>query len=409
VAIKRRIAQLIAEGVDPRAISFCPCEMLTIQDLRRIVRLTDDLTPGVDAEGRYWFFDEITYVRQWAIALKQLRDGTILRDGCVVATGSSAADLRSARGDLGGREGVAGGIRVLFPMGFRPFLRELYPALAEDLPWQSLALVDIQSEAAARYLQPLGPFIDELVLAWERYLTVGGFPSAVADIAGGQVDVSASTARSLWNILVGDALRVGKMSDRDVKALLTRLVDGLCSPLSVAGIAGELAIGTRNTVADRIDRICAALYGWRAAVSHDGIYRVAGGQDKLYFIDPLIARLPSVLDRRSTPPDETQLSEQQLGNALLRTIASFNTEAILDESAILVRRNPRSGAEIDFTGDLLPTPIESKYTSRGWKRERAALDEHYKTGIIATRDILDTTSDIWAIPAALLAWMINDN
>lgn len=141
VAMKRAIAQLIADGVDPRAISFCPCETLTIQDLRRIIRLAADLTPGIQADGRYWFFDDITYVRQWAIALKQLRDGTILRDGCVIATGSSAADLRSARGDLGGREGAAGEIRVLFPMGFRPFVRELYPALAADLPQEPIPLV----------------------------------------------------------------------------------------------------------------------------------------------------------------------------------------------------------------------------------------------------------------------------
>jgi predicted AAA+ superfamily ATPase len=28
----------------------------------------EDLTPGVDPEQRYWFFDEITYVSSWAAA-----------------------------------------------------------------------------------------------------------------------------------------------------------------------------------------------------------------------------------------------------------------------------------------------------------------------------------------------------
>ncbi len=411
VVIKRTITRLIAEGVDPRAIAFCPCETLTVQDLRRIVKLTTDLTPSIAHEDRYWFFDEITYVRHWAEGLKQLRDGTVLRHGCVVATGSSAAELRRARGEFGGREGEDGSggkIRMLLPMGFRSFLRELYPELAADLPTEFFALSDLQSESSHRYLTPLRPFIDDVTIAWERYLNVGGFPRAVSDVAAGGIDVSSSTADGFWSILSGDVLRVGHMSERGVKALLERLVDGLCSPLSVKGIAGALTIGARNTVADRIDRLCASLYAWRASTSHDGLLRVHGGRDKLYFIDPLITRLPALRDRRIAPPDVTKLSEQQVGNVLVRNLAIGDTNSVLDEAAILVRRNPDSGAEIDFVGDDVTVPLESKYVSAGWKPERAALVEHYQRGIIVSRDILDTSEGIWAVPAGLFAWMIND-
>ena len=134
VAMKRAIAGLLSEGVDPRRIVFCPCEDLSPHDLRRIVKLAEDLTPGIEPEHRYWFFDEITYVSGWAAALKQLRDQTSLRSGCVVATGSSGAKLREAQGELGGREGEAGGVRLLLPMGFRAFVGELYPNLSANLP-----------------------------------------------------------------------------------------------------------------------------------------------------------------------------------------------------------------------------------------------------------------------------------
>jgi predicted AAA+ superfamily ATPase len=181
VAMKRAIAGLLDEGVDLRAIVFCPCEDLSRQDLRRVVKLAEDLTPGIESDRRYWFFDEITYVSGWASALKQLRDQTSLRSGCVVATGSSGAKLREAQGELGGREGEAGGVRLLLPMSFRAFVRELYPSLAINLPQDSVALLDLQSDAARRYLEPLAVQIDQLVLAWERYLAIGGFPRAAAD------------------------------------------------------------------------------------------------------------------------------------------------------------------------------------------------------------------------------------
>ena len=406
VAMKRTISGLLGKGFDPRHVVFCPCENLTGQDLRRIVRLAEDLTPGIQAERRYWFFDEITYVGGWATTLKQLRDQTSLRTGCVVATGSSGAKLREAQGELGGREGQDGGVRLLLPMGFRAFVHELYPTLAENLPGEGVAPGDLQSETTRRYLEPLAIHLDQLALAWERYLSIGGFPRAVAD-ALGRVDVAAATANGLWSILVGDVLHVGSMSDRDVKALMQRLVLGMGSPLNVASATKALNIGARNTVESRIDRLCASFYAWRTTTTHDGIAPAHGAQSKLYFIDPLIARLPSLRDRSLAAPDITHVSEQQLGVCLLRGIARTEHLAILDEAALLVQRNPDTGSEIDFVGPLLQTPIESKYVSQKWRGGRRMLDEHHGHGILATRDILDLSENIWAIPTGLLAWTID--
>lgn len=391
-------------GADPRAIAFCPCDNLSQQDLRRIVKIGGDLTNTYDGD-RYWFFDEITYVSNWAVALKQLRDQTDLRRATVIATGSSAADLRGARGELGGREGSAGGTRLLLPMGFRDFAREVYPDLAHQLPSESLPLRDAYTEAGIAYFASLAVFTDDIAGAWERYLEIGGFPRAVAD-AKNQVDVQSSTARAIWNILTGDVLHVGAMSDRDVKALLTKLVDGMTSPLNVTNITSALDIGARNTVRDRIDRLCTSFYMWRVSVTHDGENPVDGGQDKLYAIDPLIARLPSLRDSRIAAPDSTKLNEQQIGVALLHALLPDELDAILDEAALLVRRNPGSGAEIDFVGAHLAAPIESKYVSQRWKRENKALREAYGRGLVLTRDVLDTSEPIWALPSGAFAWAI---
>jgi hypothetical protein len=404
VAVKRAIKELLDSGVDRRGIAFCPCESLSKQDLRRIVKIAGDLSGTYEGE-RYWFFDEITYVSEWAIALKQLRDQTDLRNAMVVATGSSAADLRGAQGELGGREGPAGGTRLLLPMEFRDFVRELYPDLATELPGATLSLADVRSESGKAYFSSLAVYTDEIARAWERYLDIGGFPRAVAD-AKNEIDVRSSTARAIWNILTGDVLHVGRMSDRDVKALLMKLVDGMTSPLNVTSIASSLDIGTRNTIMNRIDRLCASFYMWRVSVSHDGLAPVDGGQDKLYSIDPLIARLPSLRDKRVVAPDAAKLSEQQIGLALLHRLLPEDLDAILDEAALLVRRNPDSGTEIDFVGPHLPVPIESKYVSRHWKRESKAIRDTYGRGLFLTRDALDVSEAIWALPTGAFTWAI---
>lgn len=404
VAMKREIMALLEAGIDRRAITFCSCEGLSQQDLRRVIKIASDLAAGYEGD-RYWFFDEITYVADWASTLKQLRDQTDLRHGTVIATGSSATGLRQARGDLGGREGPGGGTRLLLPMGFRDFARELYPELATELPEATLSLQDLQSEAGAQCFEPLAVFVDDLARAWERYLDIGGFPRAVAD-AKRNVDVQPATAEGIWNILTGDVLRVGSMSDRDVKALLSKLIEGISSPLNVTNITSNLDIGGRNTVNDRIDRLCASFYMWRVSVTHDGRAPVDGGQDKLYSIDPLVSRLPSLRDNRIEPPDSTKMSEQQIGVALLHALLPEALNEVLDEGALLVQRNPDSGSEIDFVGSLVPTPIESKYVSQKWKRERRALSNVYGRGLIVTRDVLDISEDVWAIPSGAFAWAI---
>jgi predicted AAA+ superfamily ATPase len=234
---------------------------------------------------------------------------------------------------------------------------------------------------------------------------IGGFPRAVAD-ARGHVDVQDATLRGIWNIFTGDVLRVGTMSERHVKALVSKLVDGIGSPLNVNNITRDLDIGSRNTVQDRVDRLCSSFYMWRASITHDGEAPVAGGTDKLYPIDPLVSRLAAWRDTAIQPPDITQINEQQVGMSFLRVIGDGNLPAVLDEAALLVRRNRHSGAEIDFVGPSMPIPVESKYVSQGWKSEKKGLEDVYGEGVIATRDILDTNERIWAIPSCLMAWAI---
>lgn len=51
----------------------------------------------------------------------------------------------------------------------------LNPTFGKIRPWE------LQSPAALRIAETLEPFVDELDLAWQSYLTSGGFPRAVAE------------------------------------------------------------------------------------------------------------------------------------------------------------------------------------------------------------------------------------
>ncbi len=92
----------------------------------------------------------------------------------------------------------------------------------------------------------------------------------------------------------------------------------------------------------------------------------------------------------------------------------YNAESLRSASALVgvgcdecpeVKLGERRGADRAF--EL--AGIESEYVSSAWKSERLSLEQHYGRGVVATRDIIDTSQDIWAVPTDLLAWLINDH
>ena len=67
--------------------------------------------------------------------------------------------------------------------------------------------------------------------------------------------------------------------------------------------------------------------------------------------------------------------------------------------------------EIDFVGEHLGgVAVEGKYTQSSWLSEAATVNASSYTGILATRNLLDTspgTDRAWAIPAGLLAFLLD--
>ena len=168
--------------IEPRQVVHIPCDEFKPQDLRRSLTLARELTKVVDRvepRRRVWLLDEVTVVDGWTATLKSARDGTAFGDDTVVITGSRWSDSGDIEGHLlAGRAGTSPGrrIRHLHPMNFRAFVTASRPTLALPAAVHPSAL---QSEAVARTLEELAFDLDAYDLAWQDYLTAGGFPRAV--------------------------------------------------------------------------------------------------------------------------------------------------------------------------------------------------------------------------------------
>ncbi len=171
--LKRAIAQLLAQGIDPKTIFYCSCDGLSKQDLRRLIAQGHNVTRTLPG-ARHWLLDEVTAVVGWSQTIKELRDqDATFREACVVLTGSSARDLEQARKDLADRRGgIPDSDRLLLPMGFRAFCRALDGF--DELPTQSIAPRDFLGVEAERAIMALEPWVYKLADAWELFLDVRG-------------------------------------------------------------------------------------------------------------------------------------------------------------------------------------------------------------------------------------------
>ena len=401
VEIKRAIEALIAGGAAPRRIVHVAADGWRAADLARLVNAAGQLTP---AGHRYWFIDEITSIKDgWPERVKWLRDNdAAFRTDTVVLSGSSAADLTAATKALAGRRGP-GRVpdRFLLPMGFRTFA-SLADAAAERGPPTNigpLALAALTPRQLADACQALVPWLDWLVSRWDAYLQVGGFPAALSEFLASR-DAPEPLRRALLDVVHGDAFRKADWSRTQTGALLRRIARGLCSPVNYAALADDLDVA-QPTVRRRFEELRETFVVWPCH-REQRLRPKLNARCKFYFLDPIYAHLGGA------PPDDSQLAQQQLGMALLRAEERERPGALVDFAAVLHHRS-NTRREIDFVGPAFGgLAIESKFVDGRWKRDAQTLAASPWRGIVATRSELDLRDEVVAVPAAFLAWLVDD-
>jgi predicted AAA+ superfamily ATPase len=398
--------------VDPRQIIYVPCDGMRDRDLRRTLTLGRELTRSFDQEAtqpRVWLLDEVSGVPGWTAVLKAARDGTPLGDDTVVATGSRWTANEDIEGNLmTGRAGRASGRRrrLTLPMSFRDYLTAVRPELA--LPPVTHP-GHLQDAAVAGALDELRFDVDAYDLAWQAYLSCGGFPRAVAEHhRTGAVSDAYMSDLAAW-------LRQDVDADAPVESL-PRLLDALThrvtSPLSVTQAAAHLGYGSRDPFTLRLTRLTtthAAI--WCPRRENDTV--VAGSQSKLYLTDPVLAWLPSRLRAGLPLPDMTALTEMTVGVTLARAIEREQEGRWMSGDTIGYARTASDNevdlapvAVPDHSGTAYTVPLESKWVDQGWKGEARTIEAKYKRGILATKSILDVEGAVWAVPAPLLALLL---
>jgi uncharacterized protein len=404
-ALKKLVARRLEGGAPPRSVLHISVEGRTAQDVVDIVRRANSTWLQGDPGERLWVIDEITGVTgPWPDHIKRLRDGdTHFSADTVILTGSSAARFEEARKQLAGRRHTARSDRTLFQMGFLDVCRALGIELPESPRLDLAALGDPDTIQEA--VDHVRPWLATMIEAWDGFLRIGGYPQAVElELAGPHEVPDIALRDALWDVIQGDAFEGSGLTPTQTQAILRSITSSLGSLYSVKGLATDIGVA-HPTAGTRLDSLRRAFLAFPVH-REQGLAPRPQAQTKWYFTDPLLARLASAFGAGS-PPDMTALSEQQIALALLRALEAESPGAAVRHDTLLYYRS-RTGAEIDFVSPAFAhTCVESKFVDRAWGRAFQTIEASgRRTGIVATRSGTRRHEGGWALPAALVAYLL---
>lgn len=407
VALKQLVRQLIAQGVNPLSVVHVAVDGWTDREVRAAVH-NAALPALADGQQRVWLFDEISSVSGgWAQQIKWLRDNdSEFRRSTVVLTGSNAEALSEATGILAGRRGRENGLdRFLFPMGFRTFV--MLMTRNENVPAAQLPLHSLRTEEAKVQYAELIPWVDDLVRLWEMYILNGGYPRVVAALRAGQ-PLPRDFLHDLFSVISADTFNKSRLTTPKAMALIERVWASLGTPINLSKIGSELGI-SHEVVQRHIAYLENAYLAWRCPQRDlDAWLARERAQDKVYAIDPIVARLAHLQNSSRADVDLTLLSEMQLGMGVRRRILRDDPAVLTDEFLFHLRTPARK--EIDFVSDALAgIALEGKYSEDGrWRSDAATITASPWGGILATRNVLDVRDEkVWAVPSAVLAYLVD--
>jgi len=149
---------------------------------------------------------------------------------------------------------------------------------------------------------------------WQRYLSYGGFPVAVAAAKAGQ-PVPQHFVDDLFDVIANDTFANSRLNSLTEIALLERLWTAMGSPANLAKIAADTGV-SQEVVSRHVGYLRDAFLLWACPQKSESSWLPhPGTQSKLYAVDPLVARLPHLRNAERSDIDLTILAEMQIGQA----------------------------------------------------------------------------------------------
>ena len=274
--LKQWMAELLKNRVPVNSIAYMTGEL--INDHHSLVRLVTDLLAEMPAQDlKFIILDEVTYIRDWDKGVKYLADAGMLESTVLMITGSDMVIIKEARMRFPGRRGISEKVDFhLYPLSFLEYVK-----LSKRI---SHAAID---QLATPHELPRFDLLDRLFEEFDRYLSHGGFLTAINDMAMHQRILPATfSIYSDW--IRGDVLKRNKQ-EYYLLDILQAILKRYGSQITWNSLTHDLSIDHPKTVSDYVALLVSMDAAFvQAALVEDKLTASPKKAKKLMFADPFI-------------------------------------------------------------------------------------------------------------------------
>jgi len=375
-----------------RCIIYLPAD--TIKDFKELRDiLFHYLRLSESCKKRFVFIDEITYIKEWQRAIKELRDNTEYKNDFFLVTGSSAWSLKRSAERMPGRRGDdTQPDRLLLPVNFREFLN-----ITKKIKPDPFLLKDILKLTKTDEME-FQLMAADFMPPFEMYMKTGGFMLALERILkdkdiNGVVDV-------FWDIIIGDIERMGL--ERSIFIRLIRHFGKITgNRFSFTNIAQTMELDVK-TVQRYLYTLGYNFLGMLLPFLDKNKLDIKDKKmKKFYFIDPFIYE---VLQRKTGIQVEPSILAECVVLKELLNYAADIEEGLVNILDLGYWYSDK-GKEVDFI--VKGTPIESKFKTKVKEPDKESIIKNFKEGIILSREEIDFSGAVKVIPIHLFLALIS--
>jgi len=436
------------DKVSPLKVAYIRCDRPGLGGAKGLASIIRDfIARRADYPGdAYVFLDEVSSLRDWQIAVKDLYDAGLLTKNKVklLITGSHSLDVKRGTEVLGLRKGVmleGGNDKMLFPMKFAEYVyyREQLAgkhALRDFFTSGRFLEVERRREVFGELvkhgakmpsiLEMAETYLNELYAYFVDYLLTGGYPLAVRQhLTLGRIDPG--VYMEFVGLAIKDATK-WRLNEDTIYNVLWELLEAPGGPFdttpiketSANSLAGKLGI-SHNTVKQYLDYFVDAFVLLKVAKLKEFGRRRSPAKSprKFYFWDPLMFYAFKAMNVGNREPYSLALNmlgkwkgvmtEMIVASNVAHMILSLE---VIQNMTLLSRKmfyyKPVPGKEVDFLvdvgGKLVPIEVYSgeKVNSDHVKKLVNLSKQLRVRGILAyVGKETQVSEDFVAIPAPL--------
>ncbi len=378
--LKLLIRDALHSGCAPESVVYFSCDnVLNRKELSEIIVSLCSFWNTKKIKKGYLFLDEITSVKEWSKAVKASVDTGFLEGHSIIATGSSAFEIRRGFERMPGRR--EGGYDLAFlPMDFPDFIKcrhdsqVVYPSIFDVISSQKKF-----DQFQSSIIQKEKFFRSEL----DTFARSGGLPFMVS-LLNKHSTLDDETSRTLASLVYSEVEK-NRFSRPLAQSLLYKINEALLSPVSLNSLASDSEIHSPTTVNKYMELLISSFIIFQVKALDLNKKRPFPKKNfKTYFLDPAFRKILTRTDLEI--PLGPKEAETMVGVHLARM---FNKDFVNQEGDLhLFYWKSKSGKEVDFVvyHDSHPVGFEVKYQNRISGHDEMSIAQGIGKGCIITKD-----------------------